>query len=160
MSFVNDLSGRSDSLWWFITITRALLDLTSFTSFVTDCLAQRFQLRHQYRHMHISGITGHSGSRGTVNFKVSPRSCRAEVMAVEALFLPKVTTNVPSTSVSFYNNWKHFSNIQLADPDFGTPGNINLIPGANVQPCNTLQPTVHATKIILCVQDGFRMGLG
>ena len=53
-------------------------------------------------------------------------------MAVEALVLPKVTTNVLSTSVPFDNNWKHLSNLQVADHDFGTPRNIDLILGANV----------------------------
>ena len=74
----------------------------------------------------------HSGSHVVVNFKVSPITCRGKVMAVEGVVLSKVTTNVPLTSVSFNNNWKHFSNLQLADFDFSTPRNINLILGANV----------------------------
>ena len=53
-------------------------------------------------------------------------------MAVEAVVLPKVTTDVPSTFVPFNNNLKHLSNIQLADPDFSTPGNIDFILGADV----------------------------
>ena len=54
------------------------------------------------------------------------------VMSMEAVVLPKGTTNVPSTSVPFNNNWKHLSNVQLADPDFGTPANIDLILDADV----------------------------
>ena len=53
-------------------------------------------------------------------------------MALEAVVLPKLTTNVPSTSMPFGNNWKHLSNLQLADADFSTPENIDLILGANV----------------------------
>ena len=48
------------------------------------------------------------------------------------MVIPTVTTNVSYTSVPLNNNWKHISNFQLADPDFGTPRNIDLIPGANV----------------------------
>ena len=80
----------------------------------------------------IDAITMHSGSRGVVNFKVSPTTCLCKVMTVEAVGLPKVTTNVPLTSVAFSSEWKHLLNLQLADPNFSTPGNINLILGANV----------------------------
>ena len=63
---------------------------------------------------------------------MSPTTHCGKVMAVEAVVLPKVTANPPSTSVPFENNWKHLSNIQLADPDLDTAENINLILGANV----------------------------
>ena len=53
-------------------------------------------------------------------------------MAVDAVVLPKVTTVVPSTSVPFNNLWKHLLNFQLADPDFSTPKNIDLILGVDV----------------------------
>ena len=117
------------------TIARALLDSASSTSFLMEHLAQCLHLWHQYRRTQISGIDGitvHSSSRRVVNFKMSPTTHRGKVMAVEAVVLPKVTTNLPSTSVLFDNNWKHLSNLQLADPDFGTSGNIGLILGANV----------------------------
>ena len=81
------------------------------------------------------GITVHSGSRGVVNFKVSPTTHRSKVMAVEAVVLPKVTADVTSTSVPFNNNWKHFSKLQLADCDFGTPANTDLILGVDVFSC-------------------------
>ena len=110
------------------TIARALLDSASSTSFVTERLAQHLHLPRQYCYTQISGIgsiTTHIGSRGVVNFKVSPATRCGKVMAVEAVVLLKVTTNVPSTSVPFDNNWKHLSNLHsLADPDFGTTGTL------------------------------------
>ena len=67
------------------TIARALLDLASSTSFITECLAQHLHLQRQYRHVQIScigGITVHSGSHGVVNFKVSPITHCGKVMGV------------------------------------------------------------------------------
>ena len=64
---------------------------------------------------------------GVANFKVSPTTCHDKVKAVEVVALPKVTTNAQFTVVPFDNNWNHLSNLQLADPDFGTPRNIDLI---------------------------------
>ena len=80
-------------------------------------------------------------------------------MAVEAVVLHKVTTNVPSTSVLFDDNWKHLSNLQLVDPDFGTPEH-RLNPGCQCVQAGRLWPAVRATRITFHVQDGFQMGLG
>ena len=80
----------------------------------------------------IGSIAVHSGLCRVVNFKASPTTRRGKVMVVETVVLPKVTTNLSSTSVPFNNNWKRLSNIQLAGPDFRSPRNIDLILGANV----------------------------
>ena len=96
---------------------------------------QCLHLQRQYCRTLISSfgsITAHSSSHGVVNFKVSPTTHHGKVMAVEAVVLPKVTTNVPSMSVPFNNNWKPLSNLQLADPNFDTFGSIDLILGADV----------------------------
>ena len=53
-------------------------------------------------------------------------------MAVEAVVLPKVTTNLPPSPVLLSRKWKHLSNIRLVDPDFGTPRNVDLLLGADV----------------------------
>ena len=63
------------------------------------------------------------------------RTGGSKVKVVEAVILPEVTTEVPLTSMPFNNCWKHLSNLQLADPDFGTLGNIDFILGAKVFSC-------------------------
>ena len=52
---------------------------------------------------------------------------RGKTIAVETVVLPQVTTDLPSRSVPFNHKWKHLSNIRLADPDFGTPGSVELL---------------------------------
>ena len=68
---------------------------------VTECLVQHLHMLHQYCHMQIisiGGITVHLGSCGVVSFEVSATTHHGKVMAVEAVVLSAVTTDVPSTS--------------------------------------------------------------
>ena len=86
----------------------ALLDLASSTTFVTERILQCLHLRHQYCHLQISsigGLTTHSGSHEVVNFKVFPTTRHGKVIAMEAVVIPKISTDVP-----FKHNWKHLLN--------------------------------------------------
>ena len=106
------------------TIASTLLDSMSSTSFVTKQLAQYLHLPHQYRRKQISnigGITRHSGSRGVVTFKVSATTRHGKLMAVEAVALPRVTINVPFTSVPFDNNWITFETFSWLIPISALP---------------------------------------
>ena len=53
-------------------------------------------------------------------------------MAVEALILSKITSTLPLHPVSLDTKWKHLDGLELADPEFGTPGNVDLLLGADV----------------------------
>lgn len=57
---------------------------------------------------------------------------------MEALVLPKVTTNPPSHPVLFSHICKHLLSIHLADVNFGTPGSVDLLLGADVFNCMML----------------------
>ena len=102
---------------------------------ITEHLAQCLHLPQQHVPMQISGIGGTAApilSCGVVNFKVSPSHHEGKDIVIEAVVLPKVTTEILSTSVAFDTKWKHLLKLQLADPDFSTPGNVYLILGADV----------------------------
>ena len=73
-----------------------------------------------------------SPSRGMVDFKVTSFGSEGKTLDVEALVLPKITSVLPSHPVSFNCKWKHLMDISLADEDFSTSGNINLLLGADV----------------------------
>ena len=51
---------------------------------------------------------------------------------VEPSVLPKITTKLPSLLVSFNRNWRHLSGLRLADPEFGVPGNIEVLLGVDM----------------------------
>ncbi len=55
-----------------------------------------------------------------------------ERIEVEAIVLPKVTSDLPVHPVPYSPKWHHLSGISLADPDFGSPGKIDLLLGVDV----------------------------
>ena len=118
-----------------ITQARALLDSASSVSFISERLAQHLRLPRRSHNIRISGIGGsavHSSSRGLVKFGVTSLNTGGKTISIEAVVLPKITNVLPSSYVQFDPKWKHLSRISLADPDFGTPGNIDLLLGADV----------------------------
>ena len=118
----------------YITRARALLDSASSMSFITERLAQHLRLPRTRQAISISGIGGHTqpASRGVVQFNVVHLSGKGTPVPVEAVVLPKVTTNLPVLSIPFSRHWKHLTNLRLADPEFGTSGPVDLLLGADV----------------------------
>ena len=69
---------------------------------------------------------------GMVSFHVGHAGCKNQRIPVDAVILSKVTADLPVQPVRPNKRWKHISKLQLADPDFGTPGRIDLLLGADV----------------------------
>ena len=115
------------------TKVRALLDSASSTSFITESLAQRLNLWRRRHSMKVSGIDGSAtrlSSHRMVDLSIV--NDHEKTLAVEAVVLSEVTTNLPSRPVPFSRKWKHLSNIRLVDPDFGTPGSVDLLVSADI----------------------------
>ena len=114
---------------------RALLDSGSSTSFVTEHLARSLQLRRTKQFNQISGITGflpsHS-SQSVTSFHVSPLNCTSKQFNVSAIIVPRVTCPLPVSAVALNSSWDHLNGIQLADPQFGTPGTIDILLGVDI----------------------------
>ena len=55
-----------------------------------------------------------------------------KVHSIKALVLPKITSNAPAYAVSIMQEWKHLAGLFLADANYGTPGAVNLLLGADV----------------------------
>ena len=112
---------------------RALVDLASSTSFITETLAQCLHLRRQRHSMKVGCIGGSASqlsSCGMVDLSLSSR--HGKTLTVEVVVLTKVTNNLPFCSVPFSHRWKHLSNIHLADADFSSPGSVDLLLGTDV----------------------------
>ena len=77
----------------------------------------------------------HLSSQTSVNFTVKPVHSGGETHKIEALALCKITSNIPSCSVAFYQDWKHLSILTLADPEFGVPGSVDILLGEDVFSC-------------------------
>lgn len=114
---------------------RALLDAGSTASFISERLAQALRLPQSQQPATIDGVAGltHGSSvHSTGTFIISPTNSTRKEISVTAVILPRVTTNLPLKSVPLDPKWKHLSGIQLADPDFGTPGKIDLLLGVDI----------------------------
>ncbi|XP_068991185.1 uncharacterized protein [Neodiprion pinetum] len=92
-------------------IARALLDQGSKSSFVTESLAQQLRLRRHQATIPIIGVGAHQS-------------------AVEALVHPRLTSYLPSFRL-LVENWPHLRGLNLADPSFAHPSQINVILGAD-----------------------------
>ena len=80
----------------------------------------------------------HLLSQASVNFTMKPVHFGGKMHKNEVLLLRKITSNTPSCSVVFNKDWKHLSNLTLADPEFGVPGSMNILLVADVLSCTVL----------------------
>ena len=51
---------------------------------------------------------------------------------ITAVVVPKVTCDIPRYHIPFDSSWDHLSDLELADPEFGTPGQIDMLLGDNM----------------------------
>ena len=119
----------------FTTQARALLDSASSASFVSERLAQHLHLPRHRRQAQITGVGGLTHQclgQSVVHFSIKPLSSIQKSIQVEAIVLPKVTSDLPLHPVSFGRNWHHLSGLCLADPDFGSPSRLDLLLGVDI----------------------------
>lgn len=79
------------------------------------------------------GLGGmHIGSSDSVvELEIGSKFNQSFIMNVQAIVVPKVTNPLPSTFIERIN-WKHIDGLQLADPEFHKPADIDVIFGASV----------------------------
>ena len=51
---------------------------------------------------------------------------------MEASILPKVTDDLPTAPVFPITRWKHLSDLELADPNYGIPAGVYILLGGKV----------------------------
>ena len=73
-------------------------------------------------------------SRTLTNFSISHLNGteKIHVVPVEAMTLSKITSNLPLRPVLLDTRWKHLDSLKLANPGFGTAGNVDLLLGADI----------------------------
>ena len=113
---------------------RALLDSGSEASFITERLAQQLRLARRRGPMItcIGETTPHIRPKGLVDIDVTDVHQTGKVHSVQALVLTKITSNTPACPVFEKRDWTHLTDLSLADPDYGTPGSVDLLLGADV----------------------------
>ena len=67
-----------------------------------------------------------------MGFQVSRINKEEKQSDIQALVLPKVTSNLPTVPVSFVTKLKFGYNLEFADPDYGTLTPVDLLLGDKV----------------------------
>ena len=114
---------------------RAILDSASSASYVSERLTQTLHLPRTRQNVRISGVAGlsHGTSlQSTVQFTISPLQSPTEKSEVSTIVVPHVTCDLPVNPITPRLSWTHLSDIPLADPDFGSPGRIDLLLGIDI----------------------------
>ena len=94
-------------------------------------------MRHSHN-INIGGIGAAPNqllSCGATNFDIDRPDSKGKLMAVEALILSKITSALLLHPVSLNVKWKHLDSLQFADPEFGMPGHMDLLLGADIFSC-------------------------
>lgn len=113
---------------------RAILDSGSSASFISERLAQGLHLPRYSQNTKISGVAGfvRTSSQPVTKFHVSLIRSPAREFTASAVIVSRVTCDLPLSPVHFNQSWSHLSGLQLADPNFGQPGRIDLLLGVEV----------------------------
>ena len=102
---------------------------------MSECLAQTLGLPQTKRDVVISGIAGithQSQTHSFTTFEVAPVGLSTKVLSVAATIVPQVTCELPPHPIAFKTEWDHLTDLQLADPEFGSPSRIDLLLGVDV----------------------------
>ena len=72
------------------------------------------------------------GSTVKASFCISPTHNLTRKLHVTAIIVPKVTCNLPISSIYSDHDWKHLSGIPLADANFDSPGKVDILLGVDI----------------------------
>ena len=112
---------------------RALLDQGSELSFVTESLVQTLRLPRHHSAIALLGIGAHAHTttRGAISLVFQSRFDSSTEYELEAHILPKLSGKIPSSPVTM-RSCPMLDGLQLADPDYNSPGNVDVLLGANI----------------------------
>lgn len=94
---------------------------------------QRIRIKRQKFDMVIAAAGDVRGptTRGVAVLQLQSRHEAAFSIRVNAFVLAKITADLPTYRIRM-DQWHHLQGLQLADPNFGNPGEIDLLIGADV----------------------------
>ena len=114
---------------------RALLDNGFTSSFVSACLVQSLRLPRSQHWIQVSGISGSSASspvHSFASFQISFPHVNGKKIDLTAIVLPRVTCDLPVSTVSFDLSQTHLSGLPLAVPSFGEPQRVDVQHGIDI----------------------------
>ena len=91
----------------------------------------------------IAGISRNSPSQAIAHITFTAVRCPTKQISIAAIVVPHVTCNMPLHPVAFDEKWKHITDLPLADPSFGHPGQIDILLGIDI----LVQVHLHGRRI-------------
>ncbi|XP_033254138.1 uncharacterized protein LOC117193495 [Drosophila miranda] len=119
--------------WGNETTCRILLDTGSTITMVAESFIQRIGLPRTHARIPVVGLGANPAgvTRGRATFTLLSRTSSASVV-VTGLIMNTLTSSIPAQRIeSNTPMWKRISDLPLADPTFGKPGEIDVILGAD-----------------------------
>ncbi|XP_055714212.1 uncharacterized protein LOC129808458 [Phlebotomus papatasi] len=113
-------------------ICRILIDGGGECTLISEACVQRLGIERRQAKIAIKGAAEATVgyTRGLVSIQLTSIHDPTEHLAVEAYILSHLTSQMPSAEIVQAECWKQFQTLQLADPQYHTPGSIDIILGA------------------------------
>ncbi|XP_043469877.1 uncharacterized protein LOC122503416 [Leptopilina heterotoma] len=112
-------------------VARVLCDPGSQISLITERLANSLHLRRTRCEVEVEGVGASVNTRTKGLVSVQLHSTHHDFsMTLIALVIPTITSITPTLRVNC-KQWKHLTNLNLADPNFGIPSGIDILLGAD-----------------------------
>ncbi|XP_047538564.1 uncharacterized protein LOC125072096 [Vanessa atalanta] len=115
-------------------LLRALLDQGSQASFITESAVQLLGVKKTFVKSSVCGLGGNVSvltSKAVVNIAISSIHDTETVIELGAHVLSRLTSFLPIKPIVM-NNWPELKNLKLADPNYHTPGKIDILLGSDV----------------------------
>ncbi|XP_065370748.1 uncharacterized protein LOC135962783 [Calliphora vicina] len=115
---------------------RALIDPASQSTFICEKLQRKLDLPTKEVDSVISALNCVSAgsSRRECNFVLGSRRNKGFRLNISGLVLPRLTGNLPNSSVDTTLFSESYNNIELADPNFDKSGPIDILIGGDYYP--------------------------
>ena len=112
---------------------RALLDNGSTVSIISQNCLQKLGLQTKQDAVTIHTVGDNQSDKVRPTVGCTLRCGQVDIPS-SMLVMEKVTTHIPQEKIDV-RHWKSLSNVKLADPDFATPGRVDILLGADVYEC-------------------------
>lgn len=115
---------------------RALVDQCSQASVITENGAQRLHAAKKQLEVPITAVGDviAATTHHYIDLKFIATNSKGlqEVVSAEALVLKKISKKQPNEFIQKDDRWKHIEKLNLADPEYHIPGDIDLLLGGDV----------------------------
>lgn len=114
---------------------RVLMDSGSQVSYISSKCFKKLKLPRLNIPLTIQGLDEMEQvtTLGAVTCTIAPVGELTKSFDLDAFILPKICSHMPSKFID-HRSWEHISRLNLADPQFFEPGNVDLLLGADVFP--------------------------